>query len=122
MQICSGISDFKPPFTMATNDFESEPSKSGEPWIEPKGDDPRVALSDEVQTEDVGQLTFQEYTSGGLGRHLGIFSTTFLVYVAPSVNQRGRFLTDTGSDASSGRASSPLRRRLSLVWEVWVHR
>ena len=84
MQTYIGISDFKPPFKMVTNDFGSEPSKSGEPWIEPKGDDPRVAPSDEVRTEDVGQLTFQEYTSGGLGRHLGIFSTTFLVYVANS--------------------------------------
>jgi hypothetical protein len=65
---------------MAANESGSEPSKSGEPWIEPKEDDPRGALSDAVPTEGVGQLTFQEYTSGGLGRHLGIFSTTFLVY------------------------------------------
>lgn len=28
-----------------------------------------------------GELTFEEDTSGGLGRHLGLFSTTFLMYV-----------------------------------------
>ena len=29
--------------------------------------------------ENVGGLQFEEYTQGGLGRHLGIFSTTFLM-------------------------------------------
>jgi hypothetical protein len=28
-----------------------------------------------------GELSFEETTSGGLGRHLGLFSTTFLMYV-----------------------------------------
>ena len=27
----------------------------------------------------VGELTFEEDTSGGLGRHLGVFSATFLM-------------------------------------------
>lgn len=29
--------------------------------------------------DDVGGLTFDQYTQGGLGRHLGITSTTFLM-------------------------------------------
>lgn len=28
---------------------------------------------------EAGELTFEEDTAGGLGRHLGVFSTTFLM-------------------------------------------
>lgn len=35
----------------------------------------------EARQKHVGELAFDEYTSGGLGRHLGILSTTFLVCV-----------------------------------------
>jgi hypothetical protein len=35
----------------------------------------------EFQAEDVGELPFEECTQGGLGRHLGLFSTTFLMSV-----------------------------------------
>lgn len=30
--------------------------------------------------EEVGGLTFDQYLAGGLGRHLGIFSTTSLMW------------------------------------------
>lgn len=43
-----------------------------------RGDDPRIASNEELR-EDVGDLTFEQYTAGGLGRHLGIFSTTSLM-------------------------------------------
>lgn len=33
----------------------------------------------EARQKNVGELAFDEYTSGGLGRHLGVLSTTFLV-------------------------------------------
>lgn len=36
----------------------------------------------EARPKEVGELAFDEYTSGGLGRHLGVFSTTCLVYVS----------------------------------------
>ncbi|KAK5988318.1 High-affinity methionine permease [Cladobotryum mycophilum] len=42
------------------------------------GDDHDVGSNEELK-EDVGNLTFDQYTAGGLGRHLGIFSTTSLV-------------------------------------------
>jgi hypothetical protein len=32
-------------------------------------------------TEVAGELKYAEYSKGGLGRHLGIISTSFLVYV-----------------------------------------
>lgn len=35
----------------------------------------------ELRADDVGELAFEEYTQGGLGRHMGIFSTTFLMSV-----------------------------------------
>lgn len=38
----------------------------------------------EARQENVGELEFDEYTQGGLGRHLGVLSTTFLVYVSAS--------------------------------------
>lgn len=43
------------------------------------GDDPRAVASSEELKEDVGGLTFEQYTAGGLGRHLGVFSTTSLM-------------------------------------------
>lgn len=40
-------------------------------------------LPDEVQDSQpavgVGELNFDEYTRGGLGRHMGVFSTIFLM-------------------------------------------
>ncbi|KAH8669188.1 amino acid permease-domain-containing protein [Xylariales sp. PMI_506] len=42
------------------------------------GDDIRVGGEDVAQ-ESAGVLTFEQYTAGGLGRHLGVFSTTALV-------------------------------------------
>lgn len=33
-------------------------------------------------TAKAGELDFEQYTRGGLGRHLGVFSTTFLMYVS----------------------------------------
>lgn len=37
------------------------------------------ATSHAEAIDDVGGLTFDQYTKGGLGRHLGITSTTFLM-------------------------------------------
>lgn len=54
-----------------------------EPWVESKKADALPgSRDDEVQPDSVGvgELAFEEYTQGGLGRHLGLFSTTFLVY------------------------------------------
>ncbi len=45
-------------------------------------DEPRVSHG-EGQDDGVGNLTFDQYTTGGLGRHLGIVSTTFLMYESP---------------------------------------
>jgi hypothetical protein len=39
----------------------------------------------DVLTTGVGELNFDEYARGGLGRHLGLFSTTFLMCVHPSI-------------------------------------
>lgn len=46
------------------------------------GESQRLAppTTDLIATDlTVGELTFEEDTSGGLGRHLGVFSTTFLM-------------------------------------------
>ena len=32
-----------------------------------------------IHKDDVGNLTFDQYTAGGLGRHLGVFSTASLM-------------------------------------------
>lgn len=37
----------------------------------------------EFKEEVGGGLTFEQYTAGGLGRHLGIFSTTSLMWAFP---------------------------------------
>ncbi|KAL1979159.1 hypothetical protein VTN96DRAFT_6610 [Rasamsonia emersonii] len=53
-----------------------------EPWVESKKAEPLPgSRDDEVQPDSVGvgELAFEEYTQGGLGRHLGLFSTTFLI-------------------------------------------
>lgn len=36
---------------------------------------------DARRTPQPGDLTLEQDTAGGLGRHLGLFSTTFLMYV-----------------------------------------
>ena len=46
--------------------FDSENESSG------------VDNSENVK-ENTGDLAFKKYTAGGLGRHLGVFSTTSLV-------------------------------------------
>lgn len=43
-----------------------------------RGYDPRIGANGYLK-DDVGDLTFEEYTAGGLGRHLGVFSTTSLM-------------------------------------------
>lgn len=45
-----------------------------------------------AQEAEAGELKLEEAASGGLGRHLGLFSTTFLVYVRPPC------LTDVAND------------------------
>jgi hypothetical protein len=39
------------------------------------------AAEPDVPAPGVGELNFDEYTQGGLGRHLGVFSTIFLMSV-----------------------------------------
>ncbi|BDD59085.1 hypothetical protein MAP00_004323 [Monascus purpureus] len=69
----------------------------------------------------IGELTFEEYTSGGLGRHLGVFSTICLMYAIPRstlkyTNKR------TELAASLELASSLPPPPSQIVWEVSVHR
>ncbi|QKX60187.1 uncharacterized protein TRUGW13939_07330 [Talaromyces rugulosus] len=52
-----------------------EPKGAAEPWVG-EGSADGVELP---KPNDVGALAFDEYTQGGLGRHLGVVSTTFLV-------------------------------------------
>ncbi|KAJ2971829.1 hypothetical protein NQ176_g7506 [Zarea fungicola] len=54
------------------------------------GAEPRT--SDGIgSTETIGALTFDQYTTGGMGRHLGVFSTTFLME-PPSSSSVGRII------------------------------
>ena len=41
--------------------------------------DKYVAVSDADDLLQPGELSYAEVTAGGLGRHLGLFSTTFLM-------------------------------------------
>jgi hypothetical protein len=44
--------------------------------------DRKWPLNEEPEADKIiapGELSFEESTSGGLGRHLGLFSTTFLM-------------------------------------------
>lgn len=81
-----------------------------------------IVNSNAVDTSPaIGELTFEEYTSGGLGRHLGVFSTICLMYATPRstlkyTNKR------TELAASLELASSPPHRPSQIVWEVSVHR
>ncbi|KAH8689909.1 high affinity methionine permease [Talaromyces proteolyticus] len=55
--------------------YESkEDVKGAEPFVESNVDN--ISLP---KPNDVGALAFDDYTQGGLGRHLGLVSTTFLV-------------------------------------------
>lgn len=60
----------------------------------------------------VGELGFEEYTQGGLGRHLGVFSTILLMFATlPQPPAFGPFICSDlrriVSAASLGQASSP---------------
>ncbi|KAJ9245058.1 hypothetical protein DTO169E5_925 [Paecilomyces variotii] len=46
---------------------------------EGKNEDVVQSTSIQAQADGVGELSFDEYTQGGLGRHLGIVSTAFLI-------------------------------------------
>lgn len=52
---------------------------------------PREVL-DADKLHGAGNLNFEEATAGGLGRHLGLFSTTFLMWVV--IFSLGRILTN----------------------------
>jgi hypothetical protein len=73
---------------MASPEVVSDTPSKEEPWVESKtAGDPLTEgvgsnSGDELKSNDVGvgELAFEEYTQGGLGRHLGIVSTMFLVY------------------------------------------
>lgn len=55
--------------------------KGLEPSVEADLTQREVSEIQEARQKNVGELAFDEYTSGGLGRHLGVLSTTFLVCV-----------------------------------------
>lgn len=40
----------------------------------------QLAPADAHRTVQPGELTLEEDAAGGMGRHLGLFSTTFLMY------------------------------------------
>lgn len=65
----------------ATETKEVEPS----PRLLSDGNNKQAPSDTDVgngdSTAKAGQLDFEQYTRGGLGRHLGVFSTTFLMYV-----------------------------------------
>ncbi|KAF7560390.1 hypothetical protein G7046_g3750 [Stylonectria norvegica] len=61
---------------------EIQEYSSGEAGIPADGGDISTGPSKELK-EHVGELTFDQYTTGGLGRHLGVFSTTALMQVIP---------------------------------------
>ncbi|KAK7227573.1 hypothetical protein V2G26_015576 [Clonostachys chloroleuca] len=60
---------------MAEKSARHSASDSAEATYETDGARPSV----EGAKDDVGNLTFDQYTEGGLGRHLGIFSTSSLI-------------------------------------------
>lgn len=59
---------------MASSESPSPQAKQLDPVAESADIVPESA-----EVDNVGGLSFQEYTKGGMGRHLGIVSTTFLV-------------------------------------------
>lgn len=61
---------------MASYEDVKDVGHSVQPDFGHRDGDPN-APRDEIK----GELKFEEYTQGGLGRHLGIVSTTFLVCV-----------------------------------------
>jgi hypothetical protein len=67
---------------MATSDSPTQ-SKS-EALFESNENDTRSADEPEFK-EEVGGLKFDQYLTGGLGRHLGIFSTTSLMWDFPTL-------------------------------------
>ncbi|KAM0664738.1 hypothetical protein ACQRIT_000332 [Beauveria bassiana] len=55
-----------------------ETPSSEKPNLSDDGAEPRVSHGT-VLDDGVGNLTFDQYTTGGMGRHLGVVSTTFLI-------------------------------------------
>lgn len=58
--------------TVVTTNETVYPEKTGDVKDGSSGDE-------EPENAEVGELSFEEDTRGGLGRHLGIVSTTFLM-------------------------------------------
>ena len=46
---------------------------------EPSDNETAALASHDDLKDDVGGLSFDQYAAGGLGRHLGVFSTTSLM-------------------------------------------
>lgn len=86
---------------------------------EGKNEDVVQSTSIQAQADGVGELSFDEYTQGGLGRHLGIVSTAFLMLVNSLDNQQRYILTksmlQSVSVASSELVSS---RHLPRSWRA----
>ncbi|KAL2840933.1 amino acid/polyamine transporter I [Aspergillus pseudodeflectus] len=67
------------------------------------------AAEPDVPAPRVGELNFDEYTQGGLGRHLGVFSTIFLI--VGRIIGTGIFSTPSSITSSTGSVGAAL-----LLW------
>ncbi|KAJ5088895.1 hypothetical protein N7456_012511 [Penicillium angulare] len=81
--------------------IDQEHSKSGLDVVDHDGE----------STAKAGELDFEEYTRGGMGRHLGTFSTTFLI-VGRMIGT-GIFSTPSSVTSSAGSVGASL-----LLWTL----
>jgi hypothetical protein len=67
----------------ALSESPSSPTEKGVYITEEPEDDTASSTGFIPKDAQAGELSLDETASGGLGRHLGLFSTTFLMYVLP---------------------------------------
>lgn len=81
-------------------------------------------LLDTEFKEEVGGLKFDQYLAGGLGRHLGLFSTTSLMWEFSTTSRDYATANDVISVSGelSALESSPPLPRLSMASDLWVPR
>lgn len=91
---------------MADKEFAVE--KSGSVLPSPESYEDAVAL-DADNLLQPGELSYAEVTAGGLGRHLGLFSTTFLII--GRIIGVGIFTTPSSITSSVGSVGAAL-----LLW------
>lgn len=96
--------------------------KAEAPFATDNSDDARLGSTEELK-EGVGALNFEQYTAGGLGRHLGVFSTTSLMYaLLIDITQIDTYLTVFAivSVALLEPASSLRHRQSSMALVAWA--